>query len=250
MAYVPPHLRRRENVTPAAIPVDLESSKKTYSLDDITQVFGKCIGKQGTLNATKPDILTYVLLFIHPNPNTNLKGEILTHTNIHLLHDSDDTSTTDFDDTYSDITTPFSENPITTSEFPLFKAYGKEVNQYNGQPQSFECHGWHHVSNITYLEPRSHELIEMLTEKWADMPRDKNAWEQSLRMIWAAVTVEKVKGREDEDPMAGWKPRVTKSVNEMLMEMRLGDAKSTKDRNGVESVVNDSKTESSQVDAA
>ncbi|MCJ1254708.1 hypothetical protein MMC24_002524 [Lignoscripta atroalba] len=223
MAYVPPHLRKKENVASAASLSKPEPKQRTFSGEDITEVFGNCIGRRGTLNATehKPDVLAYVLLFAHPNPNYNAQGEVLTHTNLHLLGKaSQQTPTTEIAESPKEA--PRVSDGISDAEFALFKGHGKVLK--DGNHESWDCLGWHRLSTFTYLEPRSEELAIMLDEKWKGRPRIGEKWEASLGMRWAKVKLEKVKGRELEDPMAAVQGMMEKTVNEMLTEMRLGNS--------------------------
>ena len=69
-----------------ALSVRLDRGSLTYTDEDISEVFGECVGKRGTLNMTnRGPNLGYLCIFGAPTPNTNMKGQILSHTNIDLL---------------------------------------------------------------------------------------------------------------------------------------------------------------------
>ncbi|KAL8696734.1 MAG: hypothetical protein Q9201_007508 [Fulgogasparrea decipioides] len=114
--------------------------------------------------------------------------------------------------------------------------------------------GWYHIKSVTYLEPKSPELIKMLDGKFtpAGKKRSPEQWERSLGMRWGVVEFvpdgegdakgaggfgkgdgEGVgKGKEEKgllgNPMVPLKPmaeKEAKSVREMLEEIRLRDEK-------------------------
>lgn len=72
----------------------------------------------------------------------------------------------------------------------------------------------------------------MLNEKFAGVARSSEEWHSSLSRQWAAVMLEKVKGRENENPMEGLERKPAKSVKQLLEEMRSGTHTNTSE-NGV-----------------
>jgi len=115
----------------------------------------------------------------------------------------------------------------------------RQVKSHQGA-RSFTFEGWFKIERLAFLEPRSPELVRMLEQKWTktdrhgravQRARDSRAWEQSLGYRWAVIEFAKDEVAEVErgapkierlpdgaDEMGG----PTKSVNEMLAEMRLG----------------------------
>ncbi|KAJ8105564.1 hypothetical protein ONZ43_g7380 [Nemania bipapillata] len=107
----------------------------------------------------------------------------------------------------------------------------------------FAFKGWFTISRVNILAPHSAELVRMLQQKWerkdrfgkvVSRPRDASAWNASLAMEWAVIGFKLLEGEdapphpqieklpEPERP-GGEAGRETKSVNEMLSEMRLND---------------------------
>jgi hypothetical protein len=103
----------------------------------------------------------------------------------------------------------------------------------------FKFIGWYKVVRLQLIEPKSEELVRMLTKKWetkdrygplVSRQRDAMKWRESVLYRWAVIKMEKdeksmgEKGepkieRLAEDESAG--SGTGKSVNEMLAEMRL-----------------------------
>ena len=221
MAYIPPHLRKATAAPPSQVvkvhsPTDRSSEQEMYTIDDIISVFGPSVGSRGTLNAVEsnPDTLAYVLLFGDRFSNCNSRGEIFCKTNVHLLHQSQ--SATRMDD--SDAPTVEKRGTErSTAEFPVFLGNG------TGRCGKWECLGWHRIANVTYLQPKSAELVKMLDEKFNGEARSSEKWQSSLRMEWAAVALARVKGLEKEDPMGNVVRKPAKGVKELLEEMRSSD---------------------------
>ncbi|KAL8965004.1 MAG: hypothetical protein Q9183_004088 [Haloplaca sp. 2 TL-2023] len=114
---------------------------------------------------------------------------------------------------------------------------------------------WYHINSVTYLEPKSQELIKLLEGKFTakGKMRRPEQWERSLGLRWAVAELvsvsesgnrddddqkksEDVAGSENEDegrgkaklgnPMVPLKPMPElpkKSVKDILAEMRLRD---------------------------
>ncbi|KAK7518654.1 uncharacterized protein IWZ02DRAFT_225382 [Phyllosticta citriasiana] len=99
--------------------------------------------------------------------------------------------------------------------------------------------GYHRLTRVQYLEPRSADLVRMLEQKWSipdkygrvrQIRRDSDKWMQSLGYRWAVLKFEQ-DGEADAtlDPpdvkVGGEREREMRpqrSVNEMLRELRLG----------------------------
>lgn len=69
----------------------------------------------------------------------------------------------------------------------------------------FLLSGFYRLQRVSFLHPHSQELARMMAQKWdirdkygrpKDVRRSKEAWEESLRVRWAVIKMEKV---EDED---------------------------------------------------
>ncbi|MCJ1376128.1 hypothetical protein MMC20_007368 [Loxospora ochrophaea] len=224
--YLPPHLRRPPSPEKAHTG---SISHRTYCYDDITEVFGFVMGKRGTLNAVvggKQDILAFMLLFTDQScRNHNSQGEIYTRSNLQLLHSKplaakspeDPFDSSSVSASAGDPSSSFEENTsqeltMSDAEFPVFVAKG------NGPRDRFKCLGWHRLSSVSYVEPRTAALVDVLDQKFGPHQRLEENWKQSLNVRWAVVKVEKIAEREGDDPM---EPVRRKSVNELLKDLRL-----------------------------
>ncbi|KAI9707447.1 MAG: hypothetical protein M1836_000408 [Candelina mexicana] len=211
--YIPPHLRNKENVN-SANGEPTKPEDELYTLNEIISRFGQVVGRPGTLNAseTKPDTLAFILVFRKQHPNYHSRGEIFCKSNLHLLPNTE-----------SDSTAPNPDKIV----IPVFEQHDHQTVHSS----SFKSLGWHHVMQITYLEPRSAALVAMLEEKFritradgteVQKTRDAQRWQESLAMRWAVVTLEKAEYCAEKDPMEGCVREERKGVNELMREMRLG----------------------------
>lgn len=82
------------------------------------------------------------------------------------------------------------------------------------------------------LHPESPELVRMLEQKWtrtrsgrkSQIARDPASWKRSLGYTWAVLRFEKEDGEsKPPDIKVSHVDEPTKSVSEMLKEMRLKD---------------------------
>ena len=136
------------------------------------------------------------------------------------------------------------------SDHPPIAVFEQIVRLRGEHRRQFAFVGWYVVSQISILAPNSQELVRMLGQKWTKLDRfgrpmkekqrDENAWKASLKHEWAVLKLEKMKGEntplpphvehienvEHADPNRN--APETKSVNELLAEMRLRDKKDGK----------------------
>ncbi|KAI1425171.1 hypothetical protein F5Y12DRAFT_714498 [Xylaria sp. FL1777] len=134
-------------------------------------------------------------------------------------------------------------NPLPIAAFEERRIQGRR----NGGLQArFEFKGWFKVSRVNILAPHSAQLVRMLQQKWerkdrfgkviSTKLRDASAWNASLAHEWAVVHFELVEREgappppqieklpESELPVA-IENKETRSVNEMLTDMRLNDGR-------------------------
>jgi hypothetical protein len=94
--------------------------------------------------------------------------------------------------------------------------------------------GWHNITNISLIAPRSNELVRMLEQKWStgvESKRDMTAWARSLGYEWAVIKMSKIVGDDaPEPPKVQQTPK--RSVNELLAELRMGSTGSGVDGEG------------------
>ncbi|TRX98612.1 hypothetical protein FHL15_000686 [Xylaria flabelliformis] len=127
------------------------------------------------------------------------------------------------------------ESPLPIAIFEEQRTPGLRTGDNNIQ---FAFKGWFKISRINILAPHSAELVRMLQQKWGrkdrfghilpSKPRDASAWSASLAMEWAVVAFQLLEG-EDAPPaphiekLPEPERPITKSVNEILSDMRLND---------------------------
>ncbi|KAI0863485.1 hypothetical protein F4860DRAFT_64227 [Xylaria cubensis] len=127
------------------------------------------------------------------------------------------------------------ESPLPIAIFEEQRTPGLRTGGNNAQ---FAFKGWFKISRINILAPHSAELVRMLQQKWGrkdrfghvlpSKPRDASAWNTSLAMEWAVIAFQLLEG-EDAPPapqiekLPEPERPITKSVNEMLSDMRLND---------------------------
>jgi hypothetical protein len=115
------------------------------------------------------------------------------------------------------------------------------------QTRGYQFVGWYNVDKLQFLEPNSPGLVRMLEQKWSKQDKRGNTytpqrrgvdWDKSLGYSWAVVKlkVDKDACREKGEPQIERLPKraprssrnpstANKSVNEMLAELRMKDAK-------------------------
>ncbi|KAF2029219.1 hypothetical protein EK21DRAFT_113113 [Setomelanomma holmii] len=229
-------------------------------------------------SADQPDSLVWVLLFQGANPKWDSDGVIFVKSKLDLLpslcsapqidlpdslptlpkslgegqHDVDEDGGVPLSTSNEDLSiqpgAQVSINPVaaTQPKHSKFPQEGAPVDhssiaifaQKHRRLRSFKILGWHHISRLHLLEPRSTELVQMLQKKWETVNkygkvqtrgRDADKWKSSMARRWAIVKFEKdeqatetlgepnIKRLEDDEAQRG----AGKSVNEMLAEMRL-----------------------------
>ncbi|KAI0428382.1 hypothetical protein F5Y09DRAFT_289774 [Xylaria sp. FL1042] len=140
--------------------------------------------------------------------------------------------------------TPIDYVPANPLPIAVFEERRVPWARPGGSQARFAFKGWFKVSRVNILAPHSAELVRMLQQKWerkdrfgniiGSKPRDASAWNASLAQEWAVVRFELLEGEntppppqieklpEPERPV-GMENKETKSVNEMLSDMRLND---------------------------
>ncbi|KAI9849624.1 MAG: hypothetical protein M1837_002749 [Sclerophora amabilis] len=210
--YVPPARRRAQDSADDTKRDEQESKHLTYSVEEISAHFD-CLGKHGTLNSSTadPTLLSHFLLFAGAHPEWPFKIYCKSHLELLAPYGFD----------------PTQETPGLETSIPLF------VQTERSQGGKFRFDGYYRVSSVEYFEPRSAELISLLQAKFTQRvggqkvtkERQAERWDASLRMRWAVVTVERDESREGE-PCPAIK-EASKSVNEMLEDLRLHDRESS-----------------------
>ncbi len=220
--YMPPHLRNKENLK-SGNDMPTKPEDELYSLNEIVSHLGPTVGKPSTLNASasNPEALAFILVFgvVDHHPKYHTHGEIFCKSNLSLLSAPADT------------TTKNDESAATPNEgqeiiIPVFEQHGRQTSHN----PSFKSLGWHSVTQTTFLEPRSAELVAMMDIKFrtrkpdgteVQKTRDAQRWQESLAMRWAVVKLGKVEKSIGKDPMEGCVREQKKGVNELMREMRL-----------------------------
>lgn len=219
---------------------------KGYSYDEISNQFD-CKAKLGTLNSagrdgddgTVQEALSFIIIFKDQHPEWPPK--IFCKSNLHLLLS---TSAPDIEATAQtsalndDIAAPIvqnSESPVT----PVIQVdikHGSPIvvfSQIQTRPPMFLYDGSRSIKSITYLQPGSPELIEMLYMKFGPERKERapESWQSSLSMKWAVVEMGELE--ESRNPMVPLKKmKDEKSVTEMLQEMRIKDSKQAQEGGG------------------
>ena len=98
--------------------------------------------------------------------------------------------------------------------------------------QRFVYAGAYIITRIQYLMPRTPLLVKMLESKFTGpkSERSEEAWNKSLNLKWAVVSLAKAEGEEEQsNPMEPLKAIKKKGVSEMLEEMRLQESHAGKE---------------------
>ena len=226
---MPPHLRAK------SIPIDgatsVQSERKPedgYTLVEIANQFG-CKHKVGTLNSNSEkgvdwdhSSLAFIVIFGHPQ-HPQWPPKIFCKTNLNLLPPSTGASNgtsakqVNNGDNHEEDESHGLSGPIpvfTEIYVPGFRAEKRFVFDH------YYC-----ITHVEYLAPESKELIAMLDTKFTPerKQRSAEAWKNSLAVTWAVVTLEEAKPKVEAHPMVPLKEVKTKSVTEILAELRLGD---------------------------
>ncbi|KAL5511929.1 hypothetical protein ACEPAH_5147 [Sanghuangporus vaninii] len=232
MAYVPPHLRNRRQVASQSETGSkslesrlsdrqsrVTSSNPTYSLDDIAGLFGCSKHCLSTLTVVKPlrseepneledsqksedDTLRAILLFDGQHPEWKSEHKFLCKSNLHVLHKLANVQLDQIDQS-STHSFAIDESSI---EYPLFQ-------QIPFLKNNFDFAGWWRIQSITFLAPRSAELIDLFEKKFSTQDkrgrntfnslrgnqkaRSEEAWRDSLRRQWAVVALVQNHARKD-----------------------------------------------------
>jgi hypothetical protein len=114
---------------------------------------------------------------------------------------------------------PVNYSPSDSTPIAVFEQTFKSRDNTN-----FIFTGWHSITDISLIAPRSNELVHMLEQKWSpgvELKRDMTAWARSLEYEWAVIKMSKIVGDgAPEPPKVQQAPK--RSVNELLAELRMG----------------------------
>ncbi|MCJ1274393.1 hypothetical protein MMC21_002189 [Puttea exsequens] len=245
-------MRSKVSPTPSN-PVANRNPDDGYTLEEIATQFD-CKHQPGTLNKvfasdhefseaagkaeqSKDDkdgreILTFILLFKHQHPHWPPK--IFCKSHLHLLpspdlcppNDANTTEVAEFDEAIHALE-PAEKSPL-SNPIPVF---AEELGK--GYQTRFLFFGFHVITSVERLEPKSKELIEMLELKFMPQGKERKpeAWAASLAKKWALITLKK-SGEGKSHPMIPLKEIPKRGVTEMLQQMRLKSEKQEKS-NGV-----------------
>lgn len=212
--------------------------------------------QHSTLNDSleHPGVLTHVLLFHGANPRWTDDGIIFVKSNLEILPcykearaemaaaRSDTTSGGTTEDDETSKRSAIDEPPLEITPSKPRPIAIFEQSPRSHRTSGFHFSGFHTISHIAVLSPRSRALTRILEQKWALQngqfaKRRQEDWEKSLGYEWAAIKFVRM-GEGEDVPSAPVIERVPqeeprrrkesdvgprKSVNEMLAEMRFGE---------------------------
>ncbi|KAK4548615.1 hypothetical protein LTR36_009525 [Oleoguttula mirabilis] len=213
--------------------------------------------------AVTPGKLAYLFLFYQANPRFDTDHIIYVKSNLDLLpHQSADSSnqgeaagvkpdgetSCSIDETAAGVpvervsahrvpaaaSTPGDTDEPAAGPVTIFKQTRR------GGSRSFAIEGWSTIERLAFCESHSPELVRILEQKWTKTDRrgnvikeqrDERSWQESLRHRWAVLkfardeVAEKDRGRPKAQRLADEveESGPTKSVNETLAAMRLGN---------------------------
>lgn len=240
---------------------ETRSNTQDADLASTTSTTYPLVHQHSTLNATEaePDKLRYVLLFRDAHPRWKADMIIYAKSELHILprttekNSSDTTTSTESEAPHSkslEQAPPDSASPPTeplTTRIAFFAEDNNSPRSYSRA--GFKFIGYFNLIHMQILRPNTPDLARMLEQKWTrtnswgkarQVQRDPEAWKKSLGYAWAVLKFEKDEkvtaelGEPnikvlDKVPSSKEKeivPRASrKSVNEMLMDMRLKDDK-------------------------
>ena len=247
--YIPPHLRgasKSSTLSDSSTPTPERDPAKGYSYEEVSNQF-ECKAKLGTLNSASEDgvngstqqSLSFIIVFKDQHPEWPPK--IFCKSNLNLLPtmlapsiDAEAKASASSDSSITARISQATESPMS----PGTQAGGDHVSpipiftQFQARPPTFLYDGVRSIKSVTYLQPGSPELIELLNRKFGSQRKERTSesWQSSLSTKWAVVEMgEAEKGRNPMVPLKKMKDE--KSVNEMLREMRVRDVKEV-DRGG------------------
>ena len=230
-----------------------EESKPTHD---------SCKGKLLHDSSQAPGKLAYVVLYWGANPHWNSKNIIFTKSSLELLpkefaeQPQDDAASGADQKTnrhtsgvnIEDRSNVSASNDVQDSQSKNAKpsAVFKQMSAKH-QTRGYQFEGWYIVDDLQFLEPNSPELIRMLEQKRSRqdkhsntyMPQRRGAdWDKSLgyRRCVVKLKIDKNACRDKGEPQIERLPEpaprsarksstANKSVNEMLAELRMKDAK-------------------------
>lgn len=259
--YLPPALRKKSEsngsyIRPTTDALDALPDKALHSLREIEHFYWpdedarNYTGKSKTLHdsAGTPGVLSYILLFKGANPRWDQDGIIFTKSSLELLpadltdgidpeptSEGTDNNTTRTEGDIKHITNP--AEPQSKKSQPIAIFSQDSVVHLPGI-RNFKFLGYYRIVRLTFLEPRTPELVRMLEQKWTltnsrgqvrQKQRGREGWNESMGHRWAVVKLER---DENADAVLGKpeiqkieeEPLAPKSVNEMLQELRMGPA--------------------------
>ncbi|KAF2185763.1 hypothetical protein K469DRAFT_156435 [Zopfia rhizophila CBS 207.26] len=202
-----------------------------------------------------PDSVSWVLLFNGANPKWESDKIIFVKSNLALLPEIKESGKGEEAESNNqenalgiDKTTTAPEFPYNPSkegppvDHPAIAVFEQPHRGHHSR--SFRFLGWYRIARIDLLEPHSEALIRMLSKKWEitdkygsvkHRSRDAKGWQESMSQKWAVLQMEedkeamgakgepKIERIDEDEEMIG--QHGGKSVNDMLAEMRLKDAK-------------------------
>ncbi|KAI9891778.1 MAG: hypothetical protein M1814_002342 [Vezdaea aestivalis] len=217
--YVPPSLRKAQQAAKSfpgsqAEPQGSSSRRTLADLDQQTpkrnlytqsEIIDHLGMGQNTLTDSplQPGVLSTVMVF--PGQHPDWPNKVLAKSNLHLVPG--------YQKAASSLDTlqqqeAFHKFSSAESEISIFVGNGKQYGKRN----SFEYVGKYNIESVSFLKPRSRELVELLERKFADNGREKpsarkaEAWEETLNLDWVVIAFKKVE-QLGENPMEG--PSVT-----------------------------------------
>ncbi|KAK7544281.1 uncharacterized protein J3D65DRAFT_13136 [Phyllosticta citribraziliensis] len=211
--------------------------------------------------------LKYAILFVDANPRWSSDKIIFAKSNLHLLPGAPrkDSATVEEEQKPGSANaedgadkeqqqTPDQQNPDQDAEAPT-KPHESTIEPNLGAIAVFEqvgsrmggmrFIGYHKLTRIQFLEPRSVDLVRMLEQKWSipdkyghvrQIRRDSDKWLKSMGYRWAVLKFEddaeanatldppdvKINAERELVPKVKKERKPQKSVNELLRELRLG----------------------------
>lgn len=193
--------------------------------------------------AKLPGRLGYLMLFVDANPRWDEEKIIFVKTNLDLLTAElvNDAVPDVFDDHNDGRQAVVNANQGENEQVPI-AAY-KQLQYHTGAVFKFD--GYYRIVRLEFLQPRSLELIRMLEQKWSlnrvgtktTKTRHRDGWHASLNMRCAVVKFARddiasqaleppsIARIDSSDPrfVRATAPKETKSVNELLKELRMKD---------------------------
>ncbi|KAK8174047.1 hypothetical protein IWX90DRAFT_484953 [Phyllosticta citrichinensis] len=218
-------------------------------------------------SSTEPGKLKYAILFVDANPRWSSDKIIFAKSNLHLLPGAPrkDSATVEEEQKQGTVNaeggagkeqqqTPDQQNSDQDAALPT-KPHESTIEpnlgaiamfeQVGNQNEGMRFIGYHKLTRIQFLEPRSADLVRMLEQKWTipdkygharQILRDSDKWLKSLGYRWAVLKFEddaeanatldppdvKINTERESVPKVKKERALQKSVNELLRELRRG----------------------------